>query len=725
MRVAHAVAAILALGASSALAQAPLPGGPELPLNANTAGDQTVASVAVEASGGYIAVWRSGPSVVAARRLDVEGRPIGTDFGVNLVLPPNTGEPGVAAHPAGGFVVIWTGLDADGYGIVARRYDANAQPVGGEIAVNAGVAGQQTFPRIAARAQGYVAAFTSGTNVVVRLFGPDMSPQSGDIVVGTGSYPDVAGLPNGFAVAFTTGVGAEVRVQRFDAAGAPAGPSQLVSGPSAPAPFTSWSRNPVRIASAPNGALIVTWHLVASVVTGGFVPTVIYSVDYGISMRRYDPAGAALGNEQLVSVFEPAWQSYQSVALSPSGTAVVTWSSIPWDGCITTCGPPPPPPQDGSGSGVYGRMFDVYGTDVFGGEFRVNLTTAGDQSNYAVALRGAASGVLVFQSSDGSGTGLFVRAFGGLAEPARLEIDHTAVPSADGNGVLEPGEGVYVSPAWRNLSGSALAITGQASGFTGPAGPSYTLVDNSANYGVVPAGATASCRGTGDCFAVNVSGPRPVSHWDATLTEQVQPATLASPRTRAIHIGDSFLDVPRSSVFYRFIETVFHNDVIGSCAAGYYCPSFAVTREHMAPFVLAAFQPTLLPGSCVPGGEMFADVPASSMYCRWIEELARRGVVTGCGGGNYCPTLPVSRESLAVYLLATREGTSYAPPACGAPVFADVPASSPFCRWIEELYRRGIVGGCGGGRYCPTLAVARDQMSVFLTGTFGLLLYAP
>ena len=29
--------------------------------------------------------------------------------------------------------------------------------------------------------------------------------------------------------------------------------------------------------------------------------------------------------------------------------------------------------------------------------------------------------------------------------------------------------------------------------------------------------------------------------------------------------------------------------------------------------------------------------PRRSGFCRWIEELARRGVVTGCGGANYCP----------------------------------------------------------------------------------------
>jgi hypothetical protein len=122
---------------------------------------------------------------------------------------------------------------------------------------------------------------------------------------------------------------------------------------------------------------------------------------------------------------------------------------------------------------------------------------------------------------------------------------------------------------------------------------------------------------------------------------------------------------------------------------------------------------------------MFGDVPASSPYCAWIEELARRGVVTGCGGGSSCPTLVVSRESLAVYVLKTLEGPAYFPSPCATPVFNDVPGSSPFCPWVEELARRGVVTGCGGGNYCPTLAVSREQMAVFLTVTFGLVLYGP
>jgi hypothetical protein len=42
---------------------------------------------------------------------------------------------------------------------------------------------------------------------------------------------------------------------------------------------------------------------------------------------------------------------------------------------------------------------------------------------------------------------------------------------------------------------------------------------------------------------------------------------------------------------------------------------------------------------------------------------------------------------------------------------------------IEELARRGVVVGCGGGNYCPASVVAREQMAVFLTVAFDLGLY--
>ena len=86
------------------------------------------------------------------------------------------------------------------------------------------------------------------------------------------------------------------------------------------------------------------------------------------------------------------------------------------------------------------------------------------------------------------------------------------------------------------------------------------------------------------------------------------------------------------------------------CGGGNYCPSDEVTREQMAVLVLRAANPSIDPLQCDPTAPLFYDVPASSPYCRWIQELARAGVVGGCGGGNYCPTRPVTREEMSVFL---------------------------------------------------------------------------
>jgi glucose/arabinose dehydrogenase len=181
----------------------------------------------------------------------------------------------------------------------------------------------------------------------------------------------------------------------------------------------------------------------------------------------------------------------------------------------------------------------------------------------------------------------------------------------------------------------------------------------------------------------------------------------------------TFADVTPAYFAWPFVESIYGNGITSGCGGDNYCPETSITRAEMSVFLLkaehgAAYTP---PACTTP---MFSDVPCSSQYAAWINQLAREGVTSGCGGGNYCPGSAVTRDQMAVFLLATREGTGYTPPACGTPSFADVPCSSSFAPWVDELARRGVTGGCGGGNYCPANPVTRGQIAVFLATTFGL-----
>jgi hypothetical protein len=112
----------------------------------------------------------------------------------------------------------------------------------------------------------------------------------------------------------------------------------------------------------------------------------------------------------------------------------------------------------------------------------------------------------------------------------------------------------------------------------------------------------------------------------------------------------------------------------------------------------------------------FLDVDASNPFHEDVVKLVGNGVTAGCGGGNYCPTSPVTREQMSVFLLRSKFGASYVPPPAVG-VFADVPPNDPFAPWIEKLHDLGVTSGCGGDNYCPDSPVTRAQMAVFLLKT--------
>jgi len=191
----------------------------------------------------------------------------------------------------------------------------------------------------------------------------------------------------------------------------------------------------------------------------------------------------------------------------------------------------------------------------------------------------------------------------------------------------------------------------------------------------------------------------------------------ASGRLEGAFVAD-FVDVPSGHQFYSYVTSLVLQRITAGIGGGFYGVDMPILRQQMAVFLLKAkYGYCYTPPACTV--QVFGDVPCSLIFAPWINQLVAEGITAGCGGGNYCPSSPVRRDQMAVFLLKAFEGATYNPPDCTTATFDDVPCTSPFARWIYELVARAITAGCGGGNYCPMANNTRGQMAVFLGLTFG------
>ena len=315
-------------------------------------------------------------------------------------------------------------------------------------------------------------------------------------------------------------------------------------------------------------------------------------------------------------------------------------------------------------------------------------------------------------------------------------------------------------PTWQNTGGSSSALTGSASSFSGPGGGTYSIVDGLADYGIIAGGgSTAGCAGQANCYAFSQTpaAPRPATHWDASFTETVSDAATP-PKSWILHLGDSFLDVPRSYPFYKKIETIFHNLITVGCTPTDYCPTDKVPRSQMAIFIargLAGGGQNVPPSgtwngqpyNCSGGGaSLFGDVLPTDIFCKSVHYIAVQNVTSGCAPALYCPSQNITRAETAIFIAKAIvapggggavpvtygpdpiTGFSYSCDA-GSPSlhFTDVSVTDTFCKHVHFLWAKGVISGCSGSPdlYCPTLRVGRDEMAKFLSNAFNLSLYGP
>jgi hypothetical protein len=398
------IVAALALGAMPTPAWAQAPRGAEFQVNVSTTDLQDAPVIAGDASGNFVVVWmdldQDGDSYgVVGRRFDASGGALGPEFRVNAYTTSAQALPSVAADASGRFVVTWISVGQDGsyWGIFARRYDAAGESLGDEFRVNTYTLGFQDTPAVASDADGDFVVVWSGQlrdgssyAVLGQRYDAMGVARGTEFVVNsytTGSQGDPAVASDAignFVVVWSSlnqdGSGQGVFGQRFDASGARRGAEFRVNSLTTGGQYT-----PV-VTSDPAGRFVVAW---SSVGEDGS--------NAGVFARRYDTAGAAVGDPFQVNSYTTGHQRQPSLASDADGNFVVTWHSVG---------------QDGSGAGIFAQRFDREGTSL-GAEFQVNSFTTSDQVYGAVASAPGGDFVVAWSSlgQDGDATGVFAQRF--------------------------------------------------------------------------------------------------------------------------------------------------------------------------------------------------------------------------------------------------------------------------------------------------------------------------
>ena len=422
-------------------------------VNTTTVDYQQAPQVAALAGGGHVVAWSShgqdGHSWgIYTQRFDAAGAKLGGEVQVNTATSGDQYSPAVAALAGGGYVVVWhSPQDGSGYGVYGQRFDAAGTKVGGEFRVNAGTSDTQYQAAVTGLADGgFVVAYIYGTEMSLRMYGPDGAARGGDLYwlntshAGNQTFPRLAALPNGGFVAVWQGLdnyGDGTFARIFAPDGTPLGNDFQVNSA-----FLTNQQQPA-VAVLADGSFVVAWQAIQD------------ANGWGVFARRFAADGTALGNEFQVNTTELSNQYEASITALADGGFAVTWSSFN---------------QDGSDNGVYAQRFDASGAKV-GGELDVSEGWYTGQQRSWVAGRADGSWVVVWDSGnqDGSNTGVYSRIYAPSAAAPSLEL-------ADGRA---PANGAAALPYLKVLPNAATATTLAGTPFV----QSYEFTDKTAGGG--------------------------------------------------------------------------------------------------------------------------------------------------------------------------------------------------------------------------------------------------
>ena len=207
----------------------------------------------------------------------------------------------------------------------------------------------------------------------------------------------------------------------------------------------------------------------------------------------------------------------------------------------------------------------------------------------------------------------------------------------------------------------------------------------------------------------------PTSEGAKTTTLRITSIAPTSPTDVALNgtgtVQPVFGDVLSGHWASDFIYLLYLNGITGGCGSGHYCPEAPVTRAQMAAFIVSAMGET---PSTVAYNAYFDDI-ANDGFAPFINRMNELGITSGCGTRAYCPNALLTRQQMAVFIIAAM-GESGSTAAYNTS-FDDI-GDDGFAPFINRMNELGITGGCGTRAYCPANSTNRAMMAVFLVTAF-------
>ena len=168
-----------------------------------------------------------------------------------------------------------------------------------------------------------------------------------------------------------------------------------------------------------------------------------------------------------------------------------------------------------------------------------------------------------------------------------------------------------------------------------------------------------------------------------------------------------FTDVPTTDAHWSAIQLAAVRGVMSGTSPTTFDPTGDLLREQAA----VVFSTLLRYDTSKPPAQPdFADVPASDPFYAFIEAMAQHMLTGGCDKAmplpHFCPTNPVTRAQLAVFLVKGLNVPFVNVP----PIFGDeTNPSDPFYPYVQTAGKTGLMTGCGGGMFCPGTNVTRGD----------------